>query len=185
MMMNSFVSADVKAIYRSSKWLATAATALFAVAAAWLISTPAAAQGCTTVEGQGTTYCPPPPQSGSPSGQGSFPSSGRWETRWGAIALGTTSENKGVYGTADGFSSKGKAQKAAMADCRKWNGQNCKVAVAYYNQCGVIASGDTRSATARGPTPEVAMRLALKDCNDITRNCVLWHAGCSYAERVG
>jgi hypothetical protein len=122
----------------------------------------------------------------APMGQGggvgdSSGSGGYWEKRWGAIA---TDDNAGKFGAADGARSKGAAHKGAIADCKKWGGIKCKVAIVYYNQCGVMVTGDKFGTTARGPTVDIATEIAMKECRKVDQTCTPYHAGCSYAERV-
>jgi hypothetical protein len=108
----------------------------------------------------------------------------RWMTRWGALALDVTSAGGSKLGRAEGLSSKRKAEKAALADCRTRGGQNCVVAHAYYDQCVAVAWGDTRPAIVSAVNSEVASRMALEKCNGSDANCDMYYTGCSYPERA-
>jgi hypothetical protein len=122
------------------------------------------------------------PMGSGPSGAGSGGSPGAvWETRWGAIAIDA---GVGTYGGIEGFSSKRSARKAAITECKKYGGKKCEVWVSYYNQCGAMASGDTFSATARGPDINETAQRAVNMCSKETRNCKPIYSGCSYPERV-
>jgi hypothetical protein len=148
----------------------------------WLSPTSSEAQSCTTVDSPGSVYCPR--RDSEPNQPGSTgPNDGYWEKRWGAIAIGARGATN-VFGIADGYASKGAANKTAVADCKKWGGAKCKVAISYFNQCGVLVSGENFSQTARGPTVEVALDMALSQCKKKDPTCKLYHAGCSYAQRV-
>lgn len=104
---------------------------------------------------------------------------GRWETRWGAIAIGNTKSGGGV-GLVKNASTKRKAEKAAMDKCRQTGGgKECKISLKYYNQCAVIAWGDSMYVTQGAETIEVASQLALKKCGEGTTNCKIYYADCS------
>ena len=128
---------------------------------------------CTPIPGYGTTNNPSQSQPLVPEP--------RWATRWGAIAIDDT--NSGV-GTAVGMRSKRKAEKAAMQECQAKGGDGCRIDLAYFNQCGVIAWGDTHYVTAGSATISEASELALNDCEKTSSNCRIYYADCSYAERV-
>ena len=66
-----------------------------------------------------TNICNPFPGNQS-NGQPQQPQ-GRWETRWGAIAIGSTASGGGV-GVATDMLSKRKAEKAAMSQCKVTGG---------------------------------------------------------------
>jgi hypothetical protein len=127
----------------------------------------------------GWSGCAPMGQGGGDGGSSDF--GGVWEKRWGAIAI---DDKAGKYGAADGARSKGAARKSAIADCKKWGGVKCTIWLSYYNQCGVMATGDSFSSTARGPTIEVATEIAMTECTKKDPTCKPYHAGCSYAQRV-
>jgi len=104
----------------------------------------------------GTAYaCPPgfePNAAGTP-GRECIPSAGQgggeggdysqssgpfWETRWGAFAYDYATA---IVGVGSKMPSRGKAKKAAVADCQSRGGKNCKVEFSYYNHCAAIAEG--------------------------------------------
>lgn len=162
--------------------------AAIALIAAFLSSTPAIAQGCPA----GTTPNPGGPGGPVPcipisdySGGGS--SGPVYATRWGAFAI--SDENK--IGLASSLSSKSKATKAAIAHCAAKGGTNCKLLVAYYNQCAVVLAGkeaDGSFATrfTRAGTLAEASEEGLKYCagQGLTA-CKIYFSDCSYAELVG
>ena len=88
------------------------------------------------IQGQGASYpeCAPDIQ------QPQQPQ-GRWETRWGAIAI---DDSKSRLGAFKGAKTKRQASKAAIAQCRaEGGGEGCKVKLTFYNQCSALAWGDT------------------------------------------
>ena len=106
------------------------------------------------------------------------PPRGHWETRWGAIAM--SSSGVITYAGVVKFLSKQSAQKAAIAQCKaNGGGKSCKVGLAFYNQCGVIASGDTATVMQGGATIEIASGMGLKKCSNDTTNCKIYYSDCS------
>lgn len=104
-----------------------------------------------------------------------------WAARWGAIAI---DDRNSEVGAAVDMHSKRQAEKAAIAQCQGKAGGECKVRLAYFNQCGVIAWGDTHYVTAGSATIAEASELALHRCGTASANCHIYYSACSYAERV-
>lgn len=110
-----------------------------------------------------------------------------YATRWGAFAI--SDENK--IGLASGLASKGKAKKTAIAHCAAKGGTNCKLLVAYYNQCAVVVAGNEadRSVStmyARAGTLDEASQIGLKYCvGEGLSGCKIYFSDCSYAELAG
>jgi Domain of unknown function (DUF4189) len=105
----------------------------------------------------------------------------QWETRWGAIAI---DGGAGKFGGVDNMSSKRRAEKAALKECKDFGGRKCRVSLAYYNQCGVLASGDNEIISQGAPELESAEKMALDACRQKTSNCKLFYSGCSYPKRI-
>ena len=105
----------------------------------------------------------------------------RWKFRWGAIVV---DGEKGIYGGADGFDRPSQAQKAAVKDCRKHGGKQCKLLIEYYNQCGALVWGDGRYSAFSGPLPDEVSQRALNMCAKETSNCQIYYMGCSYPVEV-
>lgn len=103
----------------------------------------------------------------------------QWQSRWGAIAT-----TNGAFGVANGMSSKRKASKAALADCKRNGGSKCKVSMVFYNQCGALAWGDTGNTTFNSPHLEDAERSAVEGCGEHSANCKLYYSACSYPVQV-
>lgn len=107
-----------------------------------------------------------------------------WATRWGAIAIDDGSNGGSKMGRAEAFSSKGKAERAALADCRSKGGHKCTLEHTYHDQCVAVAWGDTLVSTASAEDSERASQLAVEKCGKSTTNCGIYYTGCSYPERV-
>ncbi len=122
--------------------------------------------------------CYPIPEDTQPQYQG------RWETRWGAIAIGNT-KNGGGLGLVKNAKSKRQAEKAALNKCKETGGgKECKIKLKYYNQCAVLAWGDSMYVTQGAENIEVATKLAMRKCSEGTANCKIYYADCSLAEWV-
>lgn len=142
------------------------------------------------VGGQGVGGCAPIPGGASGGAVSSVPT-GKWETRWGAIAEDSSANARGVptaTGASDSQKSKRDAERAAVAHCTKLGGQKCKVVGTYHNQCIAIADpkapgqGGGRSVTYRAETLELAQSEALKRCADGAAECSIFYSACSMSE---
>ena len=96
------------------------------------------------------------------------PEGPQWQLTWGAIAADSTT---GDIGTSAGKLSKREAKREAIARCAATGSRNCKLQLAYHNQCaaiagpsedGIIVSGTT--IFQGGSTIELAAQLALSAC---------------------
>jgi hypothetical protein len=105
----------------------------------------------------------------------------KWADRWGAIAADPKNAKLGV---AVNMESEIEAKQAALQDCQKVGGSGCSVEIAYYNQCAVLVTGDSRFNTSRGPTIEAATKYAMDVCNGGDENCRVYYSGCSLPERI-
>lgn len=128
--------------------------------------------------------CIPMPGHGISGNSGSTAAEPGWARRWGALALDVTSAGGSKLGRAEAYSSKRKAEKAAIADCGSRGGRNCSIAHAYYDQCVAVAWGDARPAIVSAENTQVASRLALEKCNGSDAHCDMYYMGCSYPVRV-
>lgn len=143
------------------------------------------AQGCPAgIPSAGNPGCIPPDQSNSPYYQSGSSnqaaSAGRWEKRWGAFVL----DKKVGLGVSKDMPSKQAAQSAAMEDCLRKGGMQCKTELVYSNQCGVIIEGDRTYNTARAATVEEATELGVSICNRSDKNCQVYFSDCSHAALV-
>lgn len=132
--------------------------------------------GYYPIGGQGAVGCAPIPGYGG-SSQPVQPSSPEWQTRWGAIAV---DGEKGSLGTAVGTRSKQEAENTALIDCQAKGGDNCRVDLTYYNQCGVMILGSSKLNTARAATIEEATQIGMEICAAADTNCRVYYSDCSY-----
>jgi len=87
------------------------------------------------IGGQGAIACAPIPQE-SPAQLEARPN-GKWVKTWGAVAVGSI-DSTTSYGVTTGKLSKFEAQQDAMRRCASHGETNCKIGLAYENQCAVI-----------------------------------------------
>lgn len=145
------------------------------------------------IGGQGVVGCAPIPGA-KPSGNAA--PSGRWETRWGAIAE-DRSPSPGqslATGLAKSMPSKRAATNAALDRCRAKGGNKCEIRISYYNQCvaladPVSASGDMVggvSTASRALGLEKVRAQALAECSSQNSGarCALAYSACSMSEWV-
>lgn len=106
----------------------------------------------------------------------------RWATQWGAIAVDSASGKTGVVGS---MSSRKKAEKGAIAQCKSKGGSDCQVKISYGNQCGVIAWGNNKIATASAGSIEEASDQALGICRrEAGTECEIFFSDCSLPKRI-
>jgi Domain of unknown function (DUF4189) len=105
-----------------------------------------------------------------------------WETRWGAIATGSTG-----WGAVTDMRSERQAKKAAIKQCKKTarDGSKCK-ADTYYNQCAVVVIPSEAYAHffQSAVDLETATSLGMKTCSKKYGACEIYYSGCSYAKRI-
>jgi hypothetical protein len=104
-----------------------------------------------------------------------------WSTRWGAIA---TDGKSGIFAGISASTSKRKAEKDALKQCRANGGKQCKISLAFNNQCAAIAWGDSAYSTVSSPTVEEASQKAIARCHGNTQNCEIYYSACSYPQRI-
>lgn len=144
------------------------------------------------IGGQGVQGCAPIPGASGGAATSSPRPTGKWETRWGAVAEDTSSLSTG---TAVSYKSKREATAAAVKSCEQAGGRKCKLRVAYYNQCVAIADpttesrqrlggADSESIHAAAETLELAKSNALKLCQAAGKgqDCSIVYSACSMSE---
>ena len=138
-------------------------------------------QGCAPISGGaggGTTSAPRP--------------TGKWDTRWGAIAEDSSTLSTG---TSVSQKSKREATAAAIKDCERGGGLKCKLTVAYHNQCVAIADPtiesrkrlggeNSQSIHAAAETVEQAKSNAMNLCGSFGKgqDCSIVYSACSMSE---
>ena len=117
----------------------------------------------------------------APMGNGAGEPAEEWETRWGAIATGN-----GLFGAAEGASSKSQAEKIALRKCKESGstGGKCKIKGSYHDQCAALAWGDAGAIAFRSPDRADAEANAVAACSQQTTNCQLYYSACSYPVRL-
>lgn len=124
---------------------------------------------CVPIPGAGEDDHPPPPPRAV------------WATRWGAIAIDDTN---GGMGAVTNMPTKALAERDAIMQCRTKKGVGCALTLVYYNQCGVIAWGDTGYTGAGAATIAEASHRAIQTCARSTSNCRIYYTACSPPERI-
>lgn len=143
--------------------------------------------------GQGVQGCAPIPSSGPAIPAPSRPT-GKWDTRWGAIAQhrGPMSGGSLPIGVSSSRRSKGEAVAEAMEQCRGMGGTQCEVVLSYHNQCAAMAGPEIGSVpienvvttVASGPVEAETKVDALKNCasSNNGRRCLVIYSACSMSE---
>lgn len=131
--------------------------------------------GCAPIPGAAQSTAPQP--------------TGKWETRWGAIVEDPSNLATGASVSRE---SKRDAVAAAKQECEKTGGLNCKLRIAYYNQCvaiadptpEVMAKGGGRSMASSAQTLDQAKSRALSQCQSSVggQECLIVYSACSMSE---
>jgi hypothetical protein len=88
-------------------------------------------------------------------------------------------------GVAIGKQSKREASQAAMTDCQLKGGANCKIDVAYSNQCAAVVAGDGGYNASPAPTVDEAVAIGMKTCAEAgDKNCRTYYTTCSLPVRT-
>lgn len=141
------------------------------------------------IGGQGAGGCAPISAGGTGGAALSVPT-GKWETRWGAVVEDSTNL---ATGASVSRKSKREATAAAMEECKKQGGNNCKLRVAYHNQCVAIADPTPESRRGRpelqakstdtaAGTVEIAKERAMGRCEAYGHQCGIVYSACSMSE---
>ena len=116
-------------------------------------------------------------------GVASQPREPQWATRWGAIAVG----GGGGFGAAADMTSKRKAEKQAVAQCKATaadKSAKCTV-LAYYNQCAVYVWGSSGGGEIVSEVNiSKASSVAMETCSKKASDCKIYYSNGSYAERI-
>lgn len=96
--------------------------------------------------------------------------------QYGAIALGGDG-----FGAAQSREDEASAAASAIAQCEESGGAGeCKVRLAYRNQCAALAVGDNRFVgVAYAKNIAEAQKLAQRSCKKSTKGCGIVYAACS------
>ena len=136
--------------------------------------------------------CAPIPGGAGGAAASSPTPTGKWETRWGAIAEDEAPVQAGgniATGAAVSQKTKRSASSLAIAECKKLGGSNCKIRLVYYNQCAAMADPvglhvqGAKTIASRAKTLQEAKDLALAECKGtIGQECGIVYAACSMSE---
>ena len=155
------------------------------------ISASASAQCAAGIPSGGNPQCLPPdalyknqgitqPQSTVPAQQ-PIVIRQKWADRWGAISA---DGRIGSLGFVTGYPSKRIAEKAAVQECHRAGGKDCRAEFAFHNQCAAFIVSNEGSSIAGAPTEKEAATLAIKNCQKDFSSCRVYRTACSHAEAV-
>ena len=96
---------------------------------------------------------------------------GKPASHWGAVAI---SPDDKVYGTAQGFSTQGDAERAAVNECKDRHGRSCSVAASGADKCfAVVSQAEGAPIAAANANITDAGNQALAICNGGRPNVVV------------
>lgn len=127
-----------------------------------------------------------PVSTGVTGGSGGTPGM-QWESRWGAFAFDSQSATMGMAGA---MTSRGRAKKEAIANCRSQGGTNCTVRFVFTNHCGAVSQGQVAGGRYvqnyySDITLPRATEGALKKCTESGgANCEIAFTVCAKPQRI-
>ncbi|WP_206410872.1 DUF4189 domain-containing protein [Lysobacter enzymogenes] len=105
-----------------------------------------------------------------------------WKTQWGAIA---TDGANAALGTSTEADSRKVAEKTALKQCKQDGGINCKIKLAYHDQCASLISGDRLFFVQSAGTLDQSVSDGIDRCRSAgDTNCTEHYSGCSLPKRV-
>lgn len=104
----------------------------------------------------------------------------RYLNRWGAIATGKNA----TLGSAVDMESERDAKRVALKACQEKGGVECKLEIAYRNQCATLVTGDSVFNTSSAPTAEEAAEMGIAKCREADVNCRVYYSECSLPVRA-
>jgi hypothetical protein len=128
------------------------------------------------IGGQGVLGCAPIAEGGGAAHR-AVPT-GRWIKTWGAIAT----SKSGDAGASKGKMTKADAAQEAIAQCAQWGATDCKVGLAYKNQCVAVIQADKGmgSKLDTGADEAVAIERATRECKRVgSTTCKVLYSSCS------
>lgn len=137
--------------------------------------------GMIPYSGTDLSSCGPIPPGYYQNGERSTAPPMRWVSTWGSIA---TDAEAGSVGTITGARSKEDAEDLAITDCRSKGGSQCKIQVAYDNECAAMVVGNKVFNVATDPSLNEAVRIATNTCQKDDTNCHIYYSACSPPQRV-
>lgn len=138
--------------------------------------------GMLPASGTDISSCAPVPPGYYRTQPQPLPPPAQWTSRWGAIA---TYAPTGVLGSSENLPSKDQAEQAALSDCKARGGLNCKIDIAYGNECAAVVVGDKGYNVNPGATADLASEMGMKICTEDGGNgCHVYYSACSLPERI-
>lgn len=146
------------------------------------------------IGGQGVGGCAPIPGGQASAESGSPVPTGRWETRWGALAqdVGRRTSEVLAIGVAEARKSKREAKSLALSECRRMGGQECEIILEYHNQCVALAGPvigsvplmNVKTVAYRSPNERDAKAESVRLCEaeGKGRSCAVIYSACSMSE---
>lgn len=125
--------------------------------------------------------CTPPTAPGMPgysetsAGQ-SNDSGTTYVTQWGAIAIDKVAASAGAV---TGKMSESEARRDALAECAAKGGKECRISIAYDNQCAAVAWSPGMYFSASKVDRDDARARALALCSAEKESCQVVYSGCS------
>ena len=155
------------------------------------ISASASAQCAAGIPSGGNPQCLPPdalyknqgitqPQSTMPAQQPTVIRQ-KWADRWGAISADGVA---GSLGLVTGYPDRKSAEKAAVQECLRGGGHDCKPEYAFHNQCAAYVVGKNGYVAHMAPDEKTAADLGLAKCVGKYGDCWVYKTACSHAEAV-
>ncbi|MCL1635119.1 DUF4189 domain-containing protein [Luteimonas sp. SX5] len=149
------------------------------------------AQSCGGgIPSAGNPYCLPPYHPSSPHYQGqdksNDTSNAQWRLTWGAVAMSANGDAS--VGVSVGRSTRMDAEQEAITQCELLTASRCELAIAYENQCAVIAwpsrNGATESGSPivmSGPSVEKLSKAAVAECGKGRKDgeCKIVYSDCT------
>ncbi|PPT43480.1 hypothetical protein XarjCFBP7653_00615 [Xanthomonas arboricola] len=104
---------------------------------------------------------------------------GKWESRWGAIAI---DDSTGSVGTSSDLKSKSDAASKAISTCALEDSKRCKLITTYSNQCIALAWPSIKgkpASTGLAQDESYAKTRAVNNCNESGGDCKAVYSACS------
>ncbi|QQP96800.1 DUF4189 domain-containing protein [Lysobacter enzymogenes] len=90
----------------------------------------------------------------------------------------------GATGASSLERTQAKAEKNALANCRKQGGEACRMEISYHNQCIGFVVGKTKYFVRADYSLDLAVSNSLDKCTKENEGCRLIYSSCSLPERV-
>lgn len=104
---------------------------------------------------------------------------GKWESRWGAIAI---DDSTGSVGTSSDLKSKSDSASKAISTCAVEDSKRCKLITTYSNQCIALAWPSIKgkpASTGLAQDENYAKTRAVNNCNESGGDCKAVYSACS------